>query len=54
MKNFFHALSRFWPLREWVDVCVCFLGKSVKKGKFVAKIVFQIAFNKADKTDKIC
>ena len=33
----FVMLSKFWPLREWGD-----LGESVKKGKFMTKIFFQI------------
>ena len=34
------ALSQFWQLRGWVG-----LSESVKRGKFVIKIFFQIAMN---------
>ena len=39
--KFFAILCRFWLLREWLTA----LAKSVKKGKFVKKILLQIMLN---------
>ena len=36
----FNTLSGFWPFRGWRG-----LSESVKKGKFVTKIFFQIILN---------